>query len=221
MIAETRHLSDQSAGKPTRQSDIEKARERIAALLSHTRIFTSPLLNEKSGAQLFFKREDEHPPGSFKARGAVNAVFSLSDIDAKQGVLTHSSGNHGAALAFAAEQRGIRSTIVMPLCAVQSKRDAVCKFHGEIVQCADSAAERRQTAARIPAVTAAEFIHPYNDSRVIAGQGTCAVELCEQVPDLDAILVPVGGGWTSIGHMPCCVGSAKTGAGFRRRTRTG
>jgi threonine dehydratase len=155
---------------------------------------TSASLNEIAGAQLYFKCENLQRSGSFKMRGASNAVFSLTDEEAARGVLTHSSGNHAAALALAAKRRGIPSFIVMPSDAAEVKRRAVAAFGGEITLCQPTLASREETAAEVMRRTGAVLIHPYDDDRIIAGQATAAVELIEDVPDLDFLLAPISGG---------------------------
>lgn len=175
-------------------SDIKEAAERIAPHVHRTPVMTCGHLDRLSGASLFFKCENLQKVGAFKARGACNAVFSLTDPESARGVLTHSSGNHGQALAYAASRRGIPATVVMPANAPAPKKAAVAGYGGTIVECEPTSTARERTAASIVADTGATFIHPYDDSRVIAGQGTCALELLDQVTDLDAVVAPVGGG---------------------------
>ncbi len=175
-------------------ADIQAAAERIAEHVHRTPVYTSHLLNARSGAELFFKCENLQRVGAFKARGACNAVFSLSDDLARGGVATHSSGNHGAALAMAAAARGISAHIVMPSSAPQVKKDAVAGYGATIHECEPTLAARESTLDRVVADTGAHVVHPYHDPRVIAGQGTTALELLEQVESLDAVVVPVGGG---------------------------
>ena len=175
-------------------SDIRAAAARIAPYLKRTPVRRSLSLDASMGAQLFFKCENRQESGSFKARGAANAVFSLGPGCEKAGVITHSSGNHGAALAFAAGLRGIPATVIMPQGAVAAKRRAVRRHGGRIVVCGNSASARADKLKQLQRASGAEFIHPYNDPRVIAGQGTCALELLEQTQGLDAIVAPVGGG---------------------------
>ncbi len=175
-------------------ADVEAAAARIAPCVKRTPVWRSQPLDALAGARLFFKCEDRQVTGSFKARGAASAVFSLGPGFEEAGVITHSSGNHGAALAFAAGQRGMPATVIMPEGAVSAKRRAVRRFGGRIVECGNSAAARADRLEQLRWETGAEFIHPYNDPRVIAGQGTCALELLEQTGGLDAIVAPVGGG---------------------------
>ena len=174
--------------------DVIAAHERIAPHIHRTPVLTSSTLNALSGASLFFKCENFQKAGAFKARGASNAVFGLDEASAARGVATHSSGNHGLCLAYAAGRRGIPCTVVMPRTAPQAKKDAVRAYGGRIVECEPSTSSREAVFAQVAAETGAEFVHPYDDARVIAGQGTCARELIEQVPDLDAVIAPIGGG---------------------------
>ena len=173
---------------------IQEARERIAGKVGVTPVLTSTTLDARTGARLHFKCENFQKCGAFKARGATNAVFALSESQARRGVATHSSGNHAAALARAARLRGIPAYIVMPDNTVQSKRAAVRRYGGEITYCESTLAAREHAAQQLIAATGAILVHPYDDLAVMAGQATAAVELLTQVPDLDLILAPVGGG---------------------------
>ena len=174
--------------------DMLVARARIAPHIHRTPVLTSRFLNELTGAELFFKCENLQKAGAFKARGASNAVFGLSDEQAARGVATHSSGNHGTCLSYAAGRRGIPCTVVMPRTAPQAKKDAVRGYGGRVVECEPSTSSREAVFAEVVAATGAEFVHPYNDWRVIAGQATCSAELIEQVEGLDAVVAPIGGG---------------------------
>lgn len=174
--------------------DMRTARARITPHIHVTPVLTSRMLDELSGAELFFKSENFQKAGAFKARGASNAVFGLSDEQAARGVATHSSGNHGTCLSYAAKQRGIPCTVVMPRTAPQAKKDAVMGYGGRVVECEPSTSSREAVFAEVVAETGAEFVHPYNDHRVIAGQATCSAELIEQVEGLDAVVAPIGGG---------------------------
>lgn len=174
--------------------EVKQAAERIKSRVHRTPVMTSHLLNEVTGAEIFFKCEHLQKVGAFKARGASNAVFSLTEERAAAGVATHSSGNHGAALAMAAASRGIPAHVVMPSNAPLAKRDAVAGYGGQIIECEPTLEARESTLAAFLKKSGASVVHPYNDSRVIAGQGTVALELLEQVPGLDVIAVPVGGG---------------------------
>ncbi len=174
--------------------DVLAAHERIAPHVHRTPVLTSSYLNALTGAELFFKCENFQKAGAFKARGASNAVFGLDDAQAANGVATHSSGNHGLSLAYAAGRRGIPVTVVMPRTAPEPKKDAVRGYGGQVVECEPSTSSREEVFARVVAESGAEFIHPYNDARVIAGQATCSRELLEQAEGLDAVIAPIGGG---------------------------
>jgi len=173
---------------------IRAAHARIGGRVNRTPVLTSGRLDELSGASLFFKCENFQKTGSFKARGAMNAVLSLGDAEAAHGVATHSSGNHAAALSWAAGIRGIPATVVMPRTASPIKVASVGRYGGRIVFCEPTHRAREEAAARVIGESGAAMIHPYNDHRVMAGQGTAVLELLEEVPDLDVILCPVGGG---------------------------
>ena len=174
--------------------DVLAAHERIRPHVHETPVFTSSTFNRLTGAELFFKCENFQKAGVFKARGASNAVFSLSDEQAEKGVATHSSGNHGLSLSYAAGRRGIPCTVVMPRTAPEAKKEAVRGYGGTVVECEPSTSSREAVFAEVVASTGAEFVHPYNDPRVIAGQGTCSRELMTQVEGLDAVIAPIGGG---------------------------
>ena len=174
--------------------DIEQAAQRIRPHIHRTPVLTSASLNEKADAQVYLKCENMQKVGAFKFRGACNAVFSLNDEEAARGVCTHSSGNHAQALALAARMRGISSFIVMPNNAPAVKKNAVAGYGGQITFCAPTLEAREATLRRIYESTGADVVHPYNDERVITGQGTAALELLEELPGLDVILTPVGGG---------------------------
>jgi threonine dehydratase len=174
--------------------DIRGAHARIRDRIHRTPVLTSSRLDEISGGRLFFKCENFQKTGSFKARGAMNAVLSLSGDEASRGVATHSSGNHGAALAWAAGQRGIPAFVVMPSTVSRFKLASVERLGGTVVLCEPTHRAREAAAERIVRETGAALIHPFNDPRVIAGQGTVALELVADVPDLDIIICPVGGG---------------------------
>ncbi|WP_323005281.1 beta-hydroxyaspartate dehydratase BhcB [Pseudorhodobacter sp.] len=175
-------------------ADMLVAHERIKPYIHRTPVLTSEFINTLTGAELFFKCENLQKAGAFKARGASNAVFGLTDAQAKRGVATHSSGNHGTCLSYAAGRRGIPCTVVMPHTAPQAKKDAVRGYGGVVVECEPSTTSREAVFAEVVAKTGAEFVHPYNDHRVIAGQGTCSREMLEQVAGLDAVIAPIGGG---------------------------
>jgi threonine dehydratase len=174
--------------------DVLAAHARIAPHIHRTPILTSSYLDALTGASLFFKCENFQKAGAFKVRGASNAVFGLSDADAARGVATHSSGNHALSLSYAAGRRGIPCAVVMPRTAPQAKKDAVRGYGGTITECEPSTTSREDVFARVQAQTGADFVHPYNDPRVIAGQATCSRELMEQVQGLEQVIAPIGGG---------------------------
>jgi len=178
---------------PTYQ-DMLDAHERIIPHIRRTEVLTSPFLDELSGASLFFKCENFQVPGAFKVRGATNAVFGLDDDQAAKGVATHSSGNHASCLSYAAMRRGIPCNVVMPRTAPQAKKDTVRRYGGMITECEPSTSSREATFAEVQAKTGGDFVHPYNDPRVIAGQGTCSKEFMEQTDGLDIVVAPIGGG---------------------------
>lgn len=170
------------------------ARARIQPHITRTPVLTSSRLDRATGARLFFKAENFQKVGAFKARGATNAVLTLSADDAPRGVVTHSSGNHAAALARAAALRGIPAHIVMPSNSSAVKIRAVEGYGGRITFCEPTQVAREAAAAQIIAATGATLIHPFENEAVIAGQGTAVIELLEDQPDLDFVLCPVGGG---------------------------
>ena len=174
--------------------DVLAAHERIRPHIHRTPVLTSSYFNELTGAKLFFKCENFQKAGAFKVRGACNAVFGLSDEMAAKGVATHSSGNHALSLSYAAGRRGIPCHVVMPRTAPEAKKAAVRGYGGQITECEPSTSSREAVFAEVEARTGAEFVHPYNDPRVIAGQATCSRELMEQVEGLDAVIAPIGGG---------------------------
>ena len=173
---------------------IRTAHDRIRAHIHRTPVLTSERLDSASGAALFFKCENFQKVGAFKARGATNAVFALDDETARRGVATHSSGNHAAALSRAARLRGIAAHIVMPSNSPKVKVRAVEGYGGRIVFCEPNQRAREEACARVIAETGATLIHPFENEDVMAGQGTISIELLEEVPDLDLLLCPVGGG---------------------------
>ena len=174
--------------------DAIAAHARIEPYIHRTPVLTSSYFNELTGAQLFFKCENFQKAGAFKVRGACNAVFGLDDETAKKGVATHSSGNHALSLSYAAGRRGIPVTVVMPRTAPEAKKAAVRGYGGTVVECEPSTSSREAVFAEVVAASGADFVHPYNDPRVIAGQATCSKELVEDIPDLDAVVAPIGGG---------------------------
>ena len=174
--------------------DMLVAHDRIRPHIHRTPVLTSSYLNDLTGAELFFKCENFQKAGAFKVRGASNAVFGLSEKDAANGVCTHSSGNHALSLSYAAGRRGIPCNVVMPRTAPQAKKDAVKGYGGIITECEPSTSSREAVFADVQAETGGNFVHPYNDPRVIAGQGTCSRELMEQTDGLDMVVAPIGGG---------------------------
>jgi threonine dehydratase len=188
------HMRPEELGTTIEWKTIEEAHERIRGRIHRTPVLTSRNFNQMSGAELFFKCENLQKTGSFKIRGATNAIFSLTDEEAAHGVVTHSSGNHAAAVACAAAWRGVPAWIVMPKNAPAVKCRAVESYGGKITFCEPKVSARSETAARIQAETGAAMIHPYDDDRIIAGQATAAKELLEEIPELDAVLAPVSGG---------------------------
>jgi len=175
-------------------SDIREAAERIKPYAHRTPVLTNESLNQQVDARVFLKCENFQKVGAFKFRGACNAVFSLNNEEASHGVCTHSSGNHAAALALAARMRGIPAYIVMPNNAPDVKKAAVAGYGGIITFCEPTLEARESTLRKTHQETDSTVVHPYNDERVIAGQGTAALELLEDYPDLDVIITPVGGG---------------------------
>ncbi len=174
--------------------DIKAAHERIRTRVKRTPVLTSAQLDAQTGGQLFFKCENLQEVGAFKARGAANAVFQLTDAQAANGVVTHSSGNHAAALARAARLRGIAAYIVMPSNSALTKVRNVESFGGKITFCEPNQAAREQACAKIAAETGATLVHPFENFLVMAGQGTAVLEFLADQPDLELMLVPVGGG---------------------------
>ncbi len=173
---------------------IHQAAERIKPYAHRTPVLTCESLDQRVNAQVYLKCENFQKVGAFKFRGACNAVYALSDAEAARGVCTHSSGNHAQALALAARMRGIPAYIVMPNNAPSVKKNAVAGYGGQITYCEPTLEARESTLDRIRLDTGASVVHPYNDERVIAGQGTATLELLDSIPDLDLIIAPVGGG---------------------------
>jgi len=173
---------------------IRDAHNRINTHVLKTPVKSNTKINENAGVELYFKCENLQRSGSVKIRGAVNAVLCLSDNEANNGVVTVSSGNHGTALSLAAKIRGINATVVLPKNALPFKRNLIENLGANIVECEAQVESREKTLLEVQKATGATVIHPYNDYRIISGQGTVALELLEQVPDLDMVLVPIGGG---------------------------
>lgn len=178
---------------PTR-SDIERVHQAIAPFIHRTPVFRSRLTDARIGASLFFKCENLQRIGAFKMRGAMSALLSLTSEEQQRGVATHSSGNHAQALALAASLQGIPAYIVMPSNAPAAKRAATEGYGATIIECSPTLASRESTLAEVVARTGATFVPPYNDYHIIAGQATAAKELLEEIPDLDVVIAPVGGG---------------------------
>lgn len=177
--------------------DLETVREaarRIEGVTTRTPVMRMAAVDRELGARVLFKCEIFQPTGAFKLRGATNAVFSLSDEEARNGVCTHSSGNHGAALAFAASERGIPCVVCMPENSVQTKVDAVRRYGAVVVFCEATQRGREEALDKVIEETGAHMVHPYDDPRIMAGQGTCGLEFITQAPSLDVIMTPVGGG---------------------------
>src|SRR5438552_5475121 len=189
--------SDQGMRKPEAKLDfaaIRAAHRRIRPHIHRTPVLTSSRLNDASGACLFFKCENFQKGGAFKARGATNAVFSLDDTSARRGVATHSSGNHGSAVARAAKLRGIPAHIVMPSNSAKVKVRAMESYGAQFVFCEPTQAAREAACAEVIAKTGAILIHSFGNGHVMAGRGTAAIEVLEDVSDLDVVICPVGGG---------------------------
>lgn len=179
--------------------DLLKAWERIRPHVHRTPVLTCRSLDERAGARLFLKCENFQKVGAFKYRGATNAVLQLEEGSARLGVATHSSGNHAAALALAARERGIPASIVMPETAPAIKRRAVEGYGGRIIHCAPTLAAREEGLARVVEESGAHFVPPFDDPDIVAGQATATLELLEEIPGLDAIVAPVGGGGLASG----------------------
>jgi threonine dehydratase len=175
-------------------SDIKAAYSRIKPFIHHTPVLTSIQLNTLFGCEMYFKCENFQKVGAFKFRGATNAVLSLTDDEKKRGVVTHSSGNHAAALALASSMNGVKSWIVMPETAPAVKKNAVAGYGAEITFCKPTLQSREETTRRIMEITGATLVHPYDNFNVICGQGTAALELLEEHCDLEIVIAPIGGG---------------------------
>ncbi|MEX0646415.1 MAG: pyridoxal-phosphate dependent enzyme [Balneolaceae bacterium] len=174
--------------------DIQDAVRRISPHIKKTPVLTSQYFNDLTGSDIYFKCENFQKIGAFKFRGACNSILSKTDDQLRHGVITHSSGNHAQAVALAARMKGVKATIVMPENAPDIKIKAVRGYGADLIFCEPTIKARIETAKKVVEETGAYFVHPYNDPAVIAGQGTCAKELLEEIPDLDIIIAPVGGG---------------------------
>ncbi len=190
-------------------ADVEAAAARIAGLAEVTPVRRSRSLDALAGAELHFKCENLQHVGAFKFRGACNAVFALTDAEAARGVVTHSSGNHGAALALAARRRGIAAHVVVPSGAVPAKVAAIRAFGATVHECAPTLAAREARVVDVLAETGGRLVHPYTDPLVIAGQGTAALELMREVRGLDVLVTPVGGGGLACGTALAASGQAR------------
>jgi threonine dehydratase len=179
---------------PPTWQDIVEAHQRICTRIHRTPVLTSASLDALTDARLYFKCENLQKTGSFKARGATNAIFSLTDNEAARGIVTQSSGNHGAAVACAAGWRGVPAWIVMPTNAPKVKQRAIEAYGGKITFCEPKVSSRNEVCARVQKETGAVLIHPFDNDQIIAGQATAAKELLEDVPELDAVFSPVSGG---------------------------
>ena len=184
---------------------VELAAKTIGPYIHHTPVLTNKSINELTGIDFYFKCENFQKIGAFKIRGGMNATLSLSPAQLKNGIATHSSGNHAQALAYAAKTLGIKAYIVMPKSSPQVKIDAVRGYGATVIICESNQAAREAALNKVVAETGAEFIHPYDDYRVITGQATCVKELIEEVPTLDVVITPVGGGGLLSGT---CLGAA-------------
>jgi threonine dehydratase len=174
--------------------DIKAVHERIKPFIHLTPVLSSTSINELAGCEIFFKCENFQKIGAFKARGGMNAVLSLSKEEQKKGITTHSSGNHAQAIALAAKTVGTKAYIVMPNNAPIIKKNGVKALDGEIIECEPTLEARESTVQQVIDRTGATFVHPFNNYDVIAGQATATVELISEVPNLEVIMVPVGGG---------------------------
>lgn len=188
-------------------ADVRAAADRIRPFVLHTPVHTSDTMDRLSGRKLFFKCENFQKTGSFKYRGATNAVQKLDAATAARGVVTHSSGNHAQALALAARVRGIPATVVMPRTSAAVKKQAVIGYGGRVIECEPTVADRLRVVELVAKETGATLIPPYDHPDVIAGQGTAALELLADVPELDAVVVPVGGGGMLSGYCVAIKGT--------------
>jgi threonine dehydratase len=193
-------------------TDIQSAHSRIRPFIHWTPVMKSEQLNRIFGCELFFKCENFQKVGAFKFRGATNAVLSLTDDQKRRGVVTHSSGNHAAALALAASMNNIKAHIVMPETAHVVKKNAVAGYGAEITFCKPTLQAREDATRQIMSSTGATLVHPYDDFNVISGQGTAALELIDQKSDLDIVIAPVGGGGLLSGTSICVKGISSSTA---------
>jgi threonine dehydratase len=175
-------------------SDIKIAHDRISKYIHRTPVYTSQTLNLESNSKLYFKCENFQKTGSFKIRGATNAILQLNKKQLKNGIITTSSGNHGAAISYTANNMGISACVIMPKNTPPNKIENVKRYGGKIVFCEPNISSREETLYQMVKESGSSIIHPYNDNKIIAGQGTAAKELIEDVKDLDSIICPVSGG---------------------------
>ena len=203
---------ENSTYQPPSWAAILEAHARIAPRIHRTPVLTSASMDAMSGARIYFKCDNFQKTGSFKIRGATNAIFSLTEEEAARGIVTLSSGNHGAAVARAAAWRGVPAWIVMPRNAPAVKARAIEAYGGRVTFCEPTISARKEVAARVQAETGAYLVHPYDDDRIIAGQATAAKELLEEVGDLDAVFAPVSGGGLLSGT---CLGAKGLRPGVR------
>jgi threonine dehydratase len=190
----TRHEGAERAMKIPTRDDVLSAAQRISGLVKRTPVMTSRAINTIVGAELYFKCEHLQSTGAFKFRGASHVLSLMSDEEKKRGVITHSSGNHAQALALAAKRAGVAATIVMPQGSNPLKKAATEGYGANVIECINTQEERERTCHEEMARTGMLLVHPYDDWRIISGAGTAALELLEEVPDLDAVIAPVGGG---------------------------
>ncbi|MEM8680017.1 MAG: pyridoxal-phosphate dependent enzyme [Planctomycetota bacterium] len=199
-----------SATYATSYPQVLEAARRLRGVVHRTPVMTCEAIDRRANCRLFFKCENLQKVGAFKYRGASHALLTMEDADADRGVVTHSSGNHAQALALAGVRREIPTTIVMPTTAPAVKRAAVAEYGATIVDCEPTLEARETTAAEIVGRTGATFVHPYDNERVIEGQGTATLELLEEVEDLDTVVIPVGGGGLLAGGCLVCHGGERT-----------
>lgn len=192
---------------------VNAAHDRVKGFVHQTPVLTSRTLNELTGASVFFKCENLQRTGSFKYRGATNAIQSLTPEEAAAGVATHSSGNHGAAVALAARQRNIPAHIVVPKGSVKTKIESIARYGGIVHLCDNSLAARDSLLVEVVAETGAHVVHPFEDTRIMAGQGTAALELTRAQPNLDLLVTPVGGGGLISGTAAVAAGIRSAGGG--------
>lgn len=210
--AASQPLAEPQTFSPPSWNAIVEAHARIAPRIHRTPVLTNASLDALTGARIFFKCDNFQKTGSFKIRGATNSIFSLTEEEVARGIVTQSSGNHGAAIACAAGWRGIKAWVVMPKNVSAIKYRAVETYGAQVTLCEPTVTSRNETCARVQAETGAYLVHPYDDDRIIAGQATAAKELLEDFPDLDAVFAPVSGGGLLSGT---CLGAKGLRPGIR------